>query len=80
MLFLRDVNEGSASIKQRSSSSDKLLEILEFKTILVEIKNENENKSSENGVKSRLNKTEELITMVECCSTKLSENVEPKDK
>ena len=48
--------------------------------MIVEIKNENKNKSSECGNNSRLNKTEERITMVQCWATKLSENTEPKNK
>lgn len=48
--------------------------------MIVEIKNENKNKSSECGNNSRLNKTEEKITMVQCWATKLSEKTEPKNK
>lgn len=45
------------------------MEILEFKTIIVSMKNENETGSSENKVNSRLNKTEEPIAMLECWAT-----------
>lgn len=47
-LFLREINEGYVSIKKKLSYNNKLLSILEFKTIIVEIKNENKNRSPEN--------------------------------